>query len=418
MNIALASQGLYLSFKTDSFLKKGIVTNGNTNESGIISFSKDKKNIVLFIADGAQGWYMNEIIRENPELEQVYDGFIWYPNALSTSNFTYSSVPAMMCGNDFTIENLNKDNTKSITQKITDVTKLFLKNIKKEGYNFTSTKLKYSKIDTESFDTYLSSWHSTWSKKIGLNKQEEIWYTRLCENALFSCSPLFLKAKIYNNRQWIFNGDTDVNLTELNKYNFVKVLPKISNTASDKPSFIYIHSMFTHVPWNFITEDNKLEREVSPYKTQKWFTNEFTNWIKWMKDNGVYNNTKIILVSDHGPSWSHYTKKIENDFPVEWNTNFKMSYQEYLRLNPLILIKDYYRNGTLKTDGRLMSNADTYAIAFDKNDPTKIDSSSRTLRTYYTWWHKDLHDRVEYSIKHQYEVTDYIFDLKNWNKIK
>jgi arylsulfatase A-like enzyme len=167
-----------------------------------------------------------------------------------------------------------------------------------------------------------------------------------------------------------------------------------------------------------ITDDNELLSDVSPYENQKWFTNEFVNWIEWMKENNVYDNTKIILVSDHGPSWYKYNREIKDVFPIRWTTEEKIPLKSFLRLNPLLLIKDFHSKGVMDKDWRFMCNADVHAITFNENDPTKIDSTSRTITTYYTHWHNDLHTRKKYENMFTFEVTDYIFDLKNWKEIK
>jgi hypothetical protein len=78
------------------------------------------------------------------------------------------------------------------------------------------------------------------------------------------------------------------------------------------------------------------------------------------------------------------------------------------------MVKDFNSNYPLREDWRLMNIADVSAIAFDDNDPTKSDSTSRTLPTFFTTWHNDLKTRTKYEIKHWFEVTDYVYDLENW----
>jgi len=145
--------------------------------------------------------------------------------------------------------------------------------------------------------------------------------------------------------------------------------------------------------------------------------NEFAKYIKWMKKNGVYDNTKIIVVSDHGPSWWHYKKKYKVDVPVKNFDYNKISMLEFLRLNSLLMVKDFNRHGTMKEDWRLVTNADLMNIAMDKNDPTKSDSTSRTVKSFYTQWHKDLDSRTTYKLNSAYKVKDYVYDIDNWTLI-
>ncbi len=417
LNLFIISQSLYLSVKTGVFFSKG---NDNIKAKEI-QFSKNNENIVFFIIDGAQGWYMRDIFIENIKLNNLYDGFVWYPNTISTSNYTYASVPGMMCGSDFSIENMNKDEDKTITQKITNATAKFYKKIKDNGYYFTGNNLAYSNIDLEQIDNFLPKWENSWSKAMGLINRNEMWYSRLYENAIFSSSPLFLKPRIYNHNKWFEIGKNEekgITSTDLlSKYSFITILPEISSSKSNNSNFIYIHSMFAHAPWDLITEDNKLISDVSPYENQKQFIEIFAKWITWMKENEVYDNTKIILVSDHGPSWWHYNKKIEDhNMPLVWSKDRKVSFVEFLRLNPLLMVKDFNSKGKVKEDWRIMSNIDTYSITFDENDPTKNNPSSRTVYTYYTKWHTDLKTRKKYQNYFAFQIKDNVYDINNWKK--
>ncbi len=419
LNIFLIGQSLYLGVKTGSFSSKHKYS-GKLIE---IPFSKTEKNVVYFIIDEAQGWLMNEIFDKNPELRTSYDGFVWYPNSVSESNFTYSSVPSMMCGEDFTVANMNKDDTLTILQKVTNTTDLFYDNIKDKGYYLTANHLKYAHSNPLKVDNVLPKWCEKWSEVLDIKYKDVFWFNRLWQNALFSSVPLSLKPGIYNHNKWFDKVDItivkEIKSSELlNKYVYVKILPEISNTDSEKSSFIFIHSMFTHAPWDMITTNNELISDVSPYENQKQFIDFFVNWIQWMKDNDVYDNTKILLVSDHGKSWWRTNHKIDlSDFQLEFTEDGKISIYEFLRLNPLMLIKDYDSRGQLKEDWRLLSNMDSYAIAFDKNDPTKMDSTSREINTYFTEWHNDIRERKKYNIRRAFKVNNYVFDLDNWEPI-
>jgi len=135
-----------------------------------------------------------------------------------------------------------------------------------------------------------------------------------------------------------------------------------------------------------------------------------------MKENNVYDNTKIILVSDHGPSWWHYKGEVEANIPWVKCKKTPISLTQFLRLNPLLMVKDFNAKGKMNEDWRLMSNKDSYAIAFNKNDPTKIDFNSRTVSAFYTVWDINF-ERKLYVNKFAYEVSDNVYDLNNWKKL-
>lgn len=75
---------------------------------------------------------------------------------------------------------------------------------------------------------------------------------------------------------------------------------------------------------------------------------QLANWFDYLREMGVYDNTRIIIVSDHGGDLGL--------FPVECNGTDMESYF------PLLMVKDFDSTGFTVSD-EFMTNADTPAIA-------------------------------------------------------
>jgi arylsulfatase A-like enzyme len=81
----------------------------------------------------------------------------------------------------------------------------------------------------------------------------------------------------------------------------------------------------------------------------------YIDFFDYLKKNGVYDNTRIIIVSDHGmidKSEAFDTLKT----PKGWG------FQKCNFIATLI-VKDFNERGALKTDNTFMTNADTPSIA-------------------------------------------------------
>ncbi len=420
INLVLISQGFIEASKTESFWKKQKVL---SDSSPLISFSKDKENVVFIIADMFHGWYMDKILKENPELKDVFGGFVWYPNTLSISSITSASITPILGGFDYTIDKLNKETNRTLESKVTEVSESFFKKVKSLGFNFTSGKFIYSKIDINTFDTYLPDWHDDWDQwngdlKIGLPR--ELGYTILWENAAFYSAPLFLKPKLYNNGRWMHRTlEKNENTTQAKPYNFLRLLPYISNTICDKSSFVYLHSMTSHHPWDIIDDNGKMHFDVPPYKNNKWVIETLGRWIEWMKANGVYDNTKIVLLSDHGPHWNHFNGDIDMDIPMVESANSQVQKISVMGLIALMMVKDFDKKEPLSYDWRFISNADATNILFDENDPTKAEPPlSRTLPSAQVFWKRKIWLESQVRIAHKYRVKDNIFNMNNWEKLE
>ena len=78
-------------------------------------------------------------------------------------------------------------------------------------------------------------------------------------------------------------------------------------------------------------------------------------WFNYLRANGLYDNTRIIIVSDHGRN-THLDPSMEVE--VGGNRIDLMIHQ------PLLLVKDFDSEG-LTTDEQFMTNADTPLLAME-----------------------------------------------------
>jgi YidC/Oxa1 family membrane protein insertase len=415
LNLVLISQSLIASATTGSFMLKPKVF----DHSSTISFSRTKENIVYLLTDMFHGWYMNRIINENPELKDVFEGFVWYPNTISVSYTTAGSIPALLTGYENTIDKLNQDKERTFEDKMTDISFDFYNKIKSKNYRFISTKIIYSKIDNNLFDTYIPSWSENWDQwnselNIGISK--EVGFTILWENAAFYTAPLFIKPIIYNKGKW-FHGEvtTNENTNAAKPYNFLRLLPYISHNNSDEANFMFFYSLASHHPWDIVDEQGILHNFDTPYENNKWVILTLAKWIKWMKENKVYDNTKIIIFSDHGPHWVNYSREIAGNMPVKHDADLNIPEKRYMGMYPLLLTKDFNRKGRLRTDNRFMSNVDAYYFAFNEENPIKMNpSDERELPFSIVYWERDLWLKNTVNVSAIGTVKANVFDLNNW----
>ena len=78
-------------------------------------------------------------------------------------------------------------------------------------------------------------------------------------------------------------------------------------------------------------------------------------WMEFLRANGLYDNTRIIIVADHG-----------RDLGILDEMKFgQENYEDVLTYNPLLLVKDFNApKEECATDSRFMTNADTPILAF------------------------------------------------------
>jgi hypothetical protein len=404
-------------------LKNKNIANINTDTNCNINFSKNKKNIVFLILDMFQGWYLRNIMEETPELKDFYDGFTWYPNTVSITNYTASSAPSMLAGFKYTPDILDKDTVHTLSEKVDFANIELANNVKNKGYKLISSSVPYSKVDTDVSDVFIPIWDMSWEiykipLKIGITK--EFGYQVLWSNALFFCSPLFVKPKIYNKGSWLTKYKPKNENSDLTKhYNFLRVLPFISTNTSNNNNFILIWSKAPHFPWDIIDENGILEQNVVPYKNNKWCFEQTTAWIKWMKKNGVYDNTKIVILSDHGIRDAKNLSDVMIDNPYIPKEQNIVPLKELLNFTPLLMVKDFNSHGKLKEDWRFLSNVDAIDIALNDTNITTINNPpERKLFSFLVSWRIKAYKQNKYPIDKAYEIQKNVYEVKNWQRIK
>lgn len=72
-------------------------------------------------------------------------------------------------------------------------------------------------------------------------------------------------------------------------------------------------------------------------------------WFEYLKKNDVYENTRIIIVSDHGADVEHFDSVLDNNMDIEC-------------FMPMLLVKDFNAHGYFESD-EIMTNADTPNLA-------------------------------------------------------
>ena len=247
---------------------------------------------------------------------------------------------------------------------------------------------------------------------------------------------------------------TGVNSQYLDNLSVMENLDKMTET-SDQPGFILMVNELAHRPTllqepdytfedtvdnsviykdGIITktdkEGNKITletgRQVTNYHVNMAMMKYLGAWFDYLKDNGLYDNTKIIICSDHGWCLEQYKDRIIGGKVLgeeHSNGNDTMYY------NALLLVKDYNTEGTPETDNTFMTNGDVPVIAitdtlksttnpFTGKDLIKqVDKTEIHISANHKW-EVEENDGTTYTPSKYFYVHDNIFDLDNWKVVQ
>ncbi|MCQ2981827.1 MAG: YidC/Oxa1 family membrane protein insertase, partial [Treponemataceae bacterium] len=406
----------------------------------VFHFSKTEKNIFILDLDRAISAYLPEIFRERPELNDIFEGFVYYPNTVSFGVNTLAASPAMFGGYDYTPQMMNARDTEALVDKHNEALKVLPVLFMNNGYTATVTDSSfagYSWIpDMRIFDEYpeiraLTTekvYRSLWmrehpgiraenytSRLIGTNI---FWYTVL------RASPSIMRDLIYKNgNYWSSLSDADSIQTFVDSYSVLDYLPRLTDFSSEKPTFTYMVNDATHEPLYLQAPDYVPVKTVTDIGQSRYARDrhyhinissflELAEWFQFLKENGVYDNTRIILVSDHGSS----ANTDELPSPSDGVTNNRIE-----SINPILLVKDFGASGAITRDETFMTNADVAALACENiiENPVNpftgnpIDMKRKAggiFGALLMRWTPDGQEKNKYRVEFWYKTGESVFD--------
>ena len=435
-------------------------------EKELFSYSKTEKNIIVMVLDMFSGSHMHPLLEQFPEFKTQLDGFVLFDNAISTTNSTIHSIATLIGGEHYAVYNMNarKDNlADSITEAFGVIGDTFVKNGYDVGYFMSSVSKTPEDIrayngnifavhnPTLYRDYYLTQNPENAAELHQTNGSNAVIYKRLLSFGAFRFSPEILRVRIYNNGKWLRYRGSGYRISNrdvaesLEFTSSMYAFTHLHNTEAKKPTFKYLHSTITHNPHGmyydgkrclFQGPGNQLAEKAAwndyPHKATIIYANEtigdtlfkhydseacalnyLSTFIQWLKDNEMYDNTQIFVVSDHG---GYGSIGIPSSIMVKFG-----------RPDALFLFKNFNASGELKIDSRLMANYDISSI-FCENLPNGCPNVPKNILKHGVGNRKIItttpisfilqqHKQNEWIIDHYFQVKGNIYDESSWQDI-
>jgi YidC/Oxa1 family membrane protein insertase len=411
----------------------------------VYSFSQKAKNVLVIMLDRAIGGFVPYIFNEKEEIAKGFTGFTWFPNCVSHSSYTLLGAPPLFGGYEYTPLEMNKRKDDLLRSKYNESLLLMPRIFLDAGYEVCATDIPYA--EPEIFAAYpqiradnlMGKYSAQWLEKHPETRVISIpglLKSNLVRLSYFKFLPPFLRIFLYDDGEWftrLGSGEEGgavenrgkLTLTTIDSLSVLDLLPELTEIRSDVPGTLTIMvSNLTHDPAFFeYPEYDAVTRAVNlgngPFSQDPYYHVNMKafllleKWFAFLKENQVYDNTRIIIVSDHGSGLSKTPGNVIG------------SYSAY---NPLLIYKDFDSSGSLSTDETFMTNADTPLLAvkniianpvnpFTGKPLTSNKDDGAIISTMRLTDFND-HSRYVYKIPNDawLHVRDNIFDSSNWQK--
>ena len=406
----------------------------------INGYSKSGKNVVLIVADMFSGGYMERILAECPEYKDKLSGFTWHRNMLAAATETATSMPSIFAGEEYLPLAMNSM-PGSGDEKVNKAADTLFRQAEKQGFKVSvvggSSAYLGGVTLNGTANSELEPYQQYWEKVRDIKSDSTRKVNQghlLTMLTIFQGAPYFLKPVIYNDGGWLIFSRVAlfwyVRSHVFSEYSFLDLLPEISNGQSQQNTFKYFHSCFTHIPYgigedgNLVDFNSQYPDQVhksfifgeSAYYTARKFISLMVAYTDWLKGAGLYDNTTIIIVSDHGNDYS------ENNPLTPEGIETVLPRDTFNRLNSLFMVKPAGASGAIRVDDTFASNGDINAalqkalglessytgsnVHIGVSPRADFVSSRSNFRSDGT---------ANYTI---YQVKDSITDPKNWQVTK
>jgi hypothetical protein len=268
------------------------------------------------------------------------------------------------------------------------------------------------------FGKYTSQWLLKHPGVTGLSISR-ILKRNLIYFSFFKTAPLFLRMYIYDRGDWLSPGGSKVRgaltVDTIDPYAVFDLLPELTEfDNNENGTFMSIYEILPHYPAFLQAPDYFPAPEVTDFGSGPFAHDDHYHvniagflmlgkWFYFLKENGVYDNTRIIIVSDHSSHGSNQA------------------------FNALLMFKDFNAEGNeLLIDDSFMTNGDTPLLATKAliNNPvnpfTHIPLQSAkdngvTITTIGALRSR-IHSKYKYKLTENewLHVHDNIFDPANW----
>ncbi len=433
---------------------------GTLSLKKIYHLSKNHPNVILIMIDKGQSRYMQEILNESPDLSKQYSGFVYYDNVVSFNGHTLLGAPPLFGGYEYTPVEMQKRTSATREQKINEsqlvLPRLFNETlgwrasvndptwVNSSNYCDLSFLEGYDIEGNQTIGTYSQEWYAANPTAGKLDSTEEILKRNLLFFSLFRCTPICLREAIYVNGTY-FNTKDKIKSAKgiIDNYSSLDFLPELTEIVeSQNGSYISMLNELTHGDFYFeapdyIPVENPKNIGTSKYKydgsyhTQMAALKRIGDWLDFLKENDVYDNTRIIITSDHGGA------SIEDDMEADLDLDKRVSSTKYFgrgHYHPLLMFKDFNTKGDIIQNLDFMTNADAPSMLVNgliekpKNPFTQnmipIDTKElkengvviTTCDKHQPPYHKNLY-KFDIKDNEWWLVKDNVFKADSWKQI-
>ena len=433
---------IYKEYKHIKYIEKQNIDMQNSEK--IFKLSKTGKNIFVFVLDMAVSSYWYDIIEKHEKYKMGLDGFVFFPNTVSHSGHTIT-VASLYGGYDYLPYEISTNGNYNYNNIVNNALLTIPYSLSIYGYKsgllnmpyvspttFNTNKNMYAKYQDKNLTDYSLNKYLGINQLTNYNNLKRILINKkVFRFSIFRMMPIYNRYSFYRNGNWAMHQNTISDRSYIN-YSLLLYTKDFTTIENNGNYYNALHNGITHYPTFFDSNYKPISGKETDIniKDYDFYKDEFSikhlyangasiecmlSFIEFLKNNNIYDNTKIIIVSDHAL--------------YDINTSFNIANTNLILIDPfnaLLLYKDFNSKGEIKIDTNFMTIADTPYLA-TKHIPNiknpfnnKLITNDYKTNGAYIIMPNSLEPSQQFSNRYNfnvyYHVKDNIFDINNWKK--
>ena len=295
-----------------------------------LQFSQTHPNVLIVFLDRFMGSFVESILQDHPDLSDRLSGFTWYPRTIAAGYNSIAGVHPMLGGYDYTPLEMNTRH-QPLSQLSAEAFSILPYNFARHGYRVNMVgprgmgftlegDCRSLQIEGVTCTHVPMSVVKSRAEQMGfaLNELAKANYADLLVLlGSMRSAPYALKAVLYDRGPWQPFMDQSA-ATTFREWAQLQGFAEMSGTNATESNFNFISNLLPHQPV-YMGEDCQPRHE--PYKVPKEELKRrgyshvvslqhyvaarcsllaVADYLDFLKRSGVYDSTKIVIVSDHG----------------------------------------------------------------------------------------------------------------------
>ena len=406
--ISISFIGIKNIVKSNSIIADHMFYNDTDPEDISVPMTTTGENVVVIMMDRMMGTYIPYIFNERPDVAAQFDGFTMYPNVISYGGHTNFAAPALYGGYEYTPARLNARSDELLVDKHNEALRVLPTIFAQNGWRVSVGDPSYANYewipdigiydDVDNVNAFLlaGTFNDRSDLLIDAGERFEFRMNRnlFCYGLMktMPClfQPAFYADGTYDYIDHYYEGYVDnsyvgtsfhyqigVYDSYIQEYEALNAIPEIIDVNDDPQNCFFMFSngtthevcvlqepeyqpapMADNTEYDAQHEDRFTVDGVSldvnsdfqvyaHYECNMAACIELGQWFDFLRENGLWDNTRIIIVSDHGYNLDQYAPLMMTD--PDFNAQ---------EVNPILMVKDFGSTG-FTLDYSFMTNADT-----------------------------------------------------------